>query len=110
LWEGKFTSAIQKCFKRIRITKTKEDSKSHQLMEKRKLLRIKLKGEKDIQSIEIIQSDINSIESQLSSLLAEENLMKIKDNQKITFNCLKIIKNNMCNENIIIKIALTDSN
>ena len=49
-------------------------------MEKRKLLRIKLKGEKDIQSIEIIQSDINSIESQLSSLLAEENLMKIKDN------------------------------
>ena len=79
-WESKFTSAIKNSFKRIRITNVKEVSKSQQLVEKRKNLRIKLKTATDNLTVDNLQGEINHIESQLSSLLAEENVHKIKDN------------------------------
>ena len=49
-------------------------------MEKRKNLRIKLKTATDNLTVDNLQGEINHIESQLSSLLAEENVHKIKDN------------------------------
>ena len=41
----RFTAAIKQSFKRIRITEVREESKSSQLMEKRKILRNKVKTE-----------------------------------------------------------------
>jgi hypothetical protein len=79
-WEVCFSAAIRQCFKRIRITENKNESKSDQLMEKRKVLRNNLKTASDDQSISNIQNDINSVENELSILLAGENMIKIKDN------------------------------
>ena len=79
-WEINFTNAIKQSFKRIRITDMKKDSKSHELMAKRRSLNNQLKTATDVLIIQKIQNDVTSIEMQLSSLLAENNLMKIKDN------------------------------
>ena len=79
-WEINFTNAIKQSFKRIRITDMKKDSKSHELMDKRRSLNNQLKTATDVLIIQKIQNDVTSIEMQLSSLLAENNLMKIKDN------------------------------
>ena len=85
-WEVNFSAAIRQCFKRIRITDNKNESKSDQLMEKRKVLRNQLKTASDDQKITEIQNDIKSVENELSSLLAGENLMKIKDNLQCLTN------------------------
>ena len=76
----RFTAAIKKSLKRIRITEVREDSKSSQLMEKRKILRNKVETESDAKTASDLQEEINSVEKQLSSLLADEIVNKIKDN------------------------------
>ena len=80
LWEMRFTSPIKQSFKRIRITGPKEESKSHQLMEKRKILRHKARSESDAKTVSDLEDEIHSVENELSSLLADENVNKIKDN------------------------------
>ena len=79
-WEMNFSTAISQSFRRIRITENKTETKSHQLMERRKVLRNQLKAASDIQNISEINNDIASVETELSSLLADENLLRIKDN------------------------------
>ena len=79
----RFTAAIKQSFKRI--TEVREESKSSQLMEKRKILRNKVKTESDAKTVSDLQEEINSVEKQLSSLLADENVNKIKDNLALLY-------------------------
>jgi hypothetical protein len=78
-WERNFTSAIKESFNRIRITDKKQDSESQQLMGKRRVLRSKLKTATDENMIEDIQKDIQSVESQISSLLVDDNLTNLSN-------------------------------
>ena len=79
-WEKNLTFAISQSFKRIRITDSIKTSESDKLMEKRKNLKNELKTVSDIQTVQMVQNEICSVEEQLSNLLADENVKKIKDN------------------------------
>ena len=78
--EKNLTFAISQSFKRIRITDSIKTSESDKLIEKRKNLKNELKTVSDIQTVQMVQNEICSVEKQLSNLLADENVKKIKDN------------------------------
>ena len=61
-------------------------SRSHQLMGKLNELRNRLKTVTDLNSVAGLKDDICSVERELSSLLADENLLKIKNNLKALSN------------------------
>ena len=79
-WEKSFTSAIGQSFTKIRISGKKKVLASDQLISERNELRSRLKIELNSQKLDEIRDKIVSVESKLSSLIADENLKKIKDN------------------------------